>query len=105
MEELHRYINLKLASLGQAVSVHGNDPAFLEMAEPLLRKHHEQEQLLRRHCPADARIQAFLDSYLLEACPQGAPRLPSSTFLLDRPGVGRILSLPAAHDTFTSPVL
>lgn len=103
--DLVRYINLKLASLGQAVSVHSSDPGLLQISAPLLRNHFEQGELLRRHCPADARIQAFLDNYLKNDCPNGAPRLPANTFVLDRPGVGRILSLPASTDSFASPIL
>ncbi len=56
-------------------------------------------------CPADARIQAFLNSYLKTVCPGGAPRLPGNTFILDRPGLARLMSLPPGEDTFTSPYL
>ena len=61
--ELIRYINLKLAALGQPTSQSTADPEFLEIAGPLLRNYHQKNQLLGgRLCPADARIQAFLDS-------------------------------------------
>ena len=36
------------------------------------------------------------DDYLKDIAPKGAPRLPSTTFVLDRPGLGRIVSLPAS---------
>ena len=63
--ELVRYINLKLAALGQPTSQSTADPDFIEIAGPLLRNYHQKNQLLRgRLCPADARIQAFLDDYL-----------------------------------------
>jgi phosphoenolpyruvate carboxykinase (diphosphate) len=54
-------------------------------------------------CPVDARIQTFLDEYLGDVCPEGAPRLPARTFVLDRPGLGRTLSLPPHSDRFVSP--
>ncbi len=71
--ELIRYINLKLAALGQPTSRSTADPEFLEIAGPLLRNYHQKDQLLgNRLCPADTRIQSFLDSYLRDVCPNGA---------------------------------
>ncbi len=104
--ELIRYINLKLAALGQPTSRSTADPEFLEIAGPLLRNYHQKDQLLgNRLCPADTRIQSFLDSYLREVSPQGAARLPVDGFVLDREGMARIMSLPASADVFSSPCL
>jgi len=104
--ELTRYINLKLAALGQPTCDITADPYFLEIAGPLLRNHHQKDLLLAgRLCPSDQRVQAFLDSYLEDICPEGAPRLPSNSFVLDRPGMARVMSLPAGSDTFRSPYL
>jgi hypothetical protein len=58
-----------------------------------------------RLCPADTRIQQFLDAYLKDVCPGGAARLPSNSFLLDRPGLARVMSLPPGADEFASPYL
>ncbi len=105
-QELIRYINLKLAALGQPTSRSTADPAFLEIAGPLLRNYHRKDQLLgNRLCPADTRVQSFLDSYLADVCPQGAARLPVDSFVLDREGMARIMSLPASADVFSSPCL
>ena len=102
--ELARYINLKLAALGQPLCHHTADLQFLETAGPLLRSLHQKEQLLgSRLSPVDARIQAFLDAYLSDECPRGAARIPASTFVLDRPGMGRTVSLPALGPSFSSP--
>jgi hypothetical protein len=104
--ELIRYINLKLAALGQPTSRSTADPAFLEIAGPLLRNYHQKDQLLgNRLCPADTRIQSFLDFYLRDVCPNGAVRLPVDSFVLDREGMARIMSLPATADVFSSPCL
>ena len=104
--ELVRYINLKLVALGHAPDQYTVDPNFLEIARPLLENYHQKDVLLGEQlCPADARIQAFLDDYLKDTCPHGAPRLPSNTFVLDRPGMARTLSLPARGDSFTSEYL
>ena len=106
IDELARYINLKLAALGQPTSLGTADPYFLELAGPLLRNYYQKDQLLgERMCPADTRIQSFLDDYLKEACPDGVARLPVNTFVLDRPGLARAMSLPPSADTFSSPYL
>ncbi len=105
-EELFRYINLKLAALGQPTSQTTADGHALEIAGPLLRNYHRKDQLLGyRHCPADARVQGFLDTYLQDTRPDGAPRLPGNTFVLDRPGLARVMSLPPDRDTLASPYL
>ncbi|HTS66543.1 MAG TPA: hypothetical protein VMH28_31185 [Candidatus Acidoferrales bacterium] len=103
-DDLLRYANLKLASLGQPPHRDVADPYFLELAGPLLRNYRQKDKLLAgRLCPADARIQRFLDDFLADACKAGTPRLPSETFTLDRPGLARIVSLPAKGDSFASP--
>ncbi len=103
-QELVRYINLKLAALGQPFGRRSADPYFHEVAGPLLRNYFQKDELLGgRLCPVDARIQAFLDAYLADVCP--APRLPARTFALDRPGLARAMSLAPGQDVFTSPFL
>jgi hypothetical protein len=102
--ELVQYLHLKLAALGQPATTNSADARFLQIARPLLRNHYEKERLLGKHlCPADARIQSFLDAYLADCCPSGAPRLPASTFILDRAGLARAMSLPPDADSFSSP--
>ena len=101
---LARYINLKLAALGQPLCHDTEDLQFLETAGPLLRSLRQKEHLLgTRLSPVDARIQAFLDAYLSDVCPQGAARIPASTFVLDRAGMARAISLPAEGDSLSSP--
>ena len=105
-QELIRYINLKLAALGAPISQLTADRYFMDIAGPLLRNHFEKDERLGWPlCPVDLRIQSFLDSYLEDTLPTGVPRLPARTFGLDRPGIGRILSLPADGDTFKSTYL
>jgi hypothetical protein len=102
--ELIRYISLKLAALGQPISHSTADPDFIEIARPLLRNYHQKNQLLRgRLCPVDARIQAFLDDYLSGTLPNGVPKLPWQTLVLDRSGLARVMSLPPSSDTLASP--
>ncbi len=102
--DLVQYLHLKLVALGQPAARNSADARFLQIARPLLRNHHEKERLLGKYlCPADTRIQSFLDAYLEDCCPGGAPRLPASTFILDRAGLARTMSLPPDSNSFSSP--
>ncbi len=106
--KLVRYIQLKLAALGFSVpSASGDDPAFQEIAQALLANHLEKNRLLSSYlAPADRRIQDWLERYLENALPAGvAVRLPSQSFVLDRWGLARLLSLPPDRNTYTSPIL
>src|SRR6266567_4370659 len=105
-QELDRYINLKLAALGQPVNRSAGGADFLEIAGPLLRNYYQKDRQLGSWlCASDSRIQDFLDAYLADVCPQGAARLPANTFVLDRAGMARVLSLPVTRDSFSSPHL
>jgi phosphoenolpyruvate carboxykinase (diphosphate) len=101
---LWQYINLKLAALGLPTAVGSVDAEFQELVSALLQHQRETERLLANYlCPADWRIQQFLDEYLYET--GLAPKLPFRTFALDRAGVARALSLPPDKDIFTSDIL
>lgn len=103
-KKLWPYINLKLAALGCPTAKAAADADFQELVKALLQHQRETERLLANYlCPADWRIQQFLDDYLYET--GLAPRLPWRTFVLDRPGVGRAMSLPPDADIFTSDIL
>jgi hypothetical protein len=104
--DLTRYLNLKLAALGQPISQSTAEPQFLDIARPLLRNYENKDRLLRdRLCPADARIQSFLDGYLADVCDEPVPRLPTRTLVLDREGLARVMSLPPHASSFSSPYL
>jgi len=105
-ESLVRYINLKLAALGQPVSRSTADPYFLELARPLLRNYLVKDQMYGGHrCPADRRIESYLNEVLGETCPDGVPKLPVNTFVLDRVGLAREMSLPPGGDRFSAAYL
>ena len=105
--ELIWYLNLKLAALGQPTGDGTTEAGFLQIAQPLLRNYETKDRLLRDHlCPADARIQTFLNEYLNGVPPaQSVPRLPARTLVLDRPGLARVMSLPPNSASFSSPFL
>jgi len=97
------YINVKLALLGLAPVVSESDRALEEIVASLVAQYREKERLLDQHlCPSDQRIQSFLYDYLQE---MPVPKLPLRTFVLDRPGLARLLSLPADKDEFVSSIL
>lgn len=102
-EKLIQYINLKLAFMG-CPTVAGEDAAFQEMAEALLAHQRETDRLLAKYLPpVDQRIQDFLASHLADT--GTVPRLPSRTFILDRPGIARVLSLPPDKNEYVSDIV
>ena len=101
-----RYINLRLAAMGYTVDADESNREFLNIAHDLLANHREQARLLSGHlCAADQRIQDFLDHQLKGLSLRGPVRLPARTFVLDRHGLGRELSLPAERDLHQSEIL
>ncbi len=105
-KRLNEYINLRLSALGQPVVSAGTGSDFLELANDLIKNHREKNRLLSAYlCPADQRIQNFLDSYLDDFKPQVHPRLPSQTLIIDSYGVARALSLPPDGDIFESGII
>ena len=100
--KLVQYINLKLAALGCPTCESGDNSQFEEMSA-LLAHQREINRLLANYlCPADNRIQTFLYDFLQEA---PLARLPTSTFVLDRYGLARTLSLPPVRDSFVSDIV
>ena len=104
--QLIGYIRLKLAALGAQVPAQEPERDLLSMAEDLLANHREQSRLLSGHlCPADARIQVFIDGYLQGERLIAPATLPNRTLVLDRHGLARELSLPIDADCLESPIL
>src|SRR5665213_339045 len=97
------HINVKLAHIGcQPVPIKG-DAEFAEIAAAMAGQSREKDRLLGHYlCPVDQRIQTFLYDYF-----QNVPvtKLPARTFVLDRPGLARILSLPLDRDEFHSDII
>ncbi len=105
-KRLMQYINLKLASLGKPYYGSKSDTKFLELAKDLIRNHREKNRLLSNYlCPADQRIQKFLDNYLSDFKDKLNIRMPSNTFTLDSHGIARVLSLPPDEDSFSSDII
>lgn len=103
-KKLIQYINLKLAFIGCPIVPNGEDNEYIDLISDLLQHHQEADRLLADYlCPADRRIQDFLDGYLkaVNVC----VKLPNRTFVLDRHGLARALSLPATGDEFVSDIV
>lgn len=61
--------------------------------------------LVSHLCPIDQRIQDFLEDYLKDVEPQTIVRLPLSTFVMDKPGLSRFMSLPPDANEFKSDIV
>ncbi|MEI7865899.1 MAG: hypothetical protein WCI38_11055, partial [Chthoniobacterales bacterium] len=98
------YANLKLRDLGCPTFPIQLDPEFADLVGGLMALNREKDRLLAKHlCPVDHRIQNFLYDYLQDAVE--VPRLPTQTFVLDRHGLARLLSLPPDRDEFSSDII
>jgi hypothetical protein len=105
-EDLQLYINLKLASSGQPTCISREASRFFDISRNLLKSYREKNRLLSNYqCRVDQRIQSFLNRYLDEPGSAQVPRLPTQTFILDRHGVARELSLPLGEDEFHSKIV
>lgn len=101
-EEL-QHINLQLAALGQPTCEVEGDQHYLKFADSLLKNYSQQRRLLAKYrCPSDERIQNFLNTYLLDNGLDTVISLPGETFVLERKGLARELSLPFQENEFHS---
>ena len=98
-----QHINLQLAALGQPICQIDDEQNYLHVADSLLKKYVQQRRLLAKYrCPADQRIQDFLNAYLQANGISADINLPGETFVLDRKGLARELSLPFQTNEFHS---
>lgn len=104
---LFEYANLKLAAIGKPIVGKPSDYPFLKLTSSILRDFQEKSRLLDGHLsPVDARIQNFLDDYLRDLpAGESRPKLPAETFVVDRHGLARMISLPAKGDYFSSEIV
>ena len=100
LDGLIPYINVKLSLLGLPQVATRDAVQLGEIVSSLVTQYREKERLLANHlCPADQRVQTFLYDYLQDL---PVAKLPLRTFVLDRPGLARLLSLPVDRDEFVS---
>ena len=97
---------MKLAALGHPIFGQQKDYPFINLARSLLLSHQEKLRLLADYlCPADQRIQEFLNDYFADLALDEPVRLPGRTLILDRHGLARMLSLPPDQDRFESDII
>jgi len=93
-----RSILLKLAAMGIEIPAAAGDGDVFQLAGNLFARYREQARLLSDHlCPADRRIQHYIDELQGAA---GTVRLPAETLILDQYGLARELSLPVDGDRY-----
>src|SRR6476646_1156334 len=90
-------ILLKLAAMGARIPADAGDEEVLHLTGDLFARYREQTRLLSEHlCPADGRIQRYIDGLARAAGLDEPITLPAETLILDRYGQARELSLPMA---------
>ncbi len=97
-----QHICLQLASLGHRCQM-SSDRGYLAVADSLLKNYSAQRQLLADYrCPADQRIQNFLNDYFKRNGVDVEIKLPGETFNLNEAGIARELSLPYNGESYKS---
>jgi len=97
-KKTYQVINQKLAQLGCPVFRNG-------LVVFKAREKNTLPPLPTELCPVDTRVQNFLNDYLKDVCGNQTPKLPHKTFILDRHGIARAMSLPPDNDSFESEVI
>lgn len=106
--EVIEYINLQLSALGQPVfqdnaesEVKLANAKFMQITGDLVSSYRNKTRLLgQRLCPADQRIQDFIDDYLRDVKNDDHCQLPAETLILGQRGLARELSLPPDSNSF-----
>ena len=100
-------INLKLAALGMPTcKLKEGDYTYLEMADSVLKRYARLRRLLSTYrCPADQRIQNFLNAYLTENGVAEAVEIPGTSLIVDKPGMAREMSIPLNGNHFRSDIV
>ena len=94
-------ILLKLAAMGARIPADAGDQEVLHLTGDLFAHYREQTRLLSEHlCPADGRIQRYIDGLVLATGLDEPVALPAETLILDRYWLARELSLPLDGDSW-----
>ena len=109
-KDIVQFINLQLAALGQPIYKDYEDsdekfcdPKFEALTSGMIKSIREKSRLLAdHHCPADSRIQNFIDDYLSKVLINKSCKLPNDTLILSKKGHAREVSLPPNGNTFKS---
>jgi hypothetical protein len=98
-------ICLQLAALGHKCQL-SKEQGYLSVADSLIKNYSEYRRMFAEYrCPADQRIQDFLNGYLQRNGVEQRIKLPAETFSLNEAGVARELSLPLSGNRYKSDLL
>lgn len=98
-------ICLQLATMGHKCQL-GTERGYLSVADSLIKNYSEFRRLLAEYrCPADQRIEDFLNDYLERNGVEQKIKLPSDVFSLNEAGLARELSLPLSGNKYKSELL
>ncbi|MBL6922151.1 MAG: hypothetical protein ISR39_08290 [Akkermansiaceae bacterium] len=101
---LREFVNLKLAARGHHIVGKEEDYPFLDLGRSLLASFQEKNRLLSDYlCPVDQAIHDYLANLLGDT--ETPALVPSGALVLERHGIGRMLSLPPDQDEFKSSIL
>ncbi len=105
-QDIRQYINLQLSALGLSVD-ESDDTTFQSIAKGLISDFRERSRNFQDSlCPADTRIQNYLQSYFSSTdIPTSELKLPNQTLCLDFYGIARELSLPVDAEEYDSEYL
>lgn len=106
-EYIHQYIKLRLEALGLVDEESGSDSqeGFLHLAKSLIINYRERERQFKNYlCPADQRIQNFINNYFSGVDVHDIS-IPPFTFTLDFYGIARELSIPEQKEDYSSEYL
>jgi phosphoenolpyruvate carboxykinase (diphosphate) len=99
------HICLQLSALGYPCQL-TKDQSYLSVADSLLRNYNQHRRLLADYrCPADQRIQSFLNDYFSRNNVDVTINLPGETFNLNEAGLAREISLPYADNHYKSTLI
>ena len=100
-----QHICLQLAALGHKCQL-GTDSGYLSVADSLIKNYSAYRRLFAEYrCPADQRIQNFLNDYFERNGIDQKVKLPAETFSLNEDGLARELSLPLTESKYKSDLL
>lgn len=83
---------------------HGIHPEAFRLATILVERARSAE-MAREKCPADRRIESFLNEHFRDLGLKQPLRLPDDPLVLPRHGVARALSIPEGENSYRSPIL
>ncbi len=104
---LIQYLNVKLAALDLPIYGKDSENPFLEIGKSLLSSVKAKDRLLSDYlCPVDRHIHEYLSGFFAaQGVKVEGALVPARTFILERHGLARALSLPPDSDRFTSDIL